>query len=61
MDVRLIDRTFIHFSDGVTDDTAAINAAITDQSRCGEGCASSTLSPAIVFFPSGNYYVSGSM
>ncbi|KAG9032270.1 hypothetical protein FRB95_001666 [Tulasnella sp. JGI-2019a] len=47
--------------DGVTDDTAAINAAIADQNRCGNGCASSTLSPAIVFFPTGNYYVSGSI
>lgn len=39
--------------DGVTDDTNAINAAITDGSRCGQGCASSTLTPALVFFPSG--------
>ncbi|KAG8878499.1 hypothetical protein FRB98_006108 [Tulasnella sp. 332] len=48
-------------SDGVTDDTAAINTAISDQNRCGNGCASSTLTPAIVFFPSGNYLVSGSI
>ncbi|KAG8875639.1 hypothetical protein FRB97_004846 [Tulasnella sp. 331] len=47
--------------DGVTDDTAAINAAIADQNRCGEGCNSSTLSPAIIFFPIGNYLVSGSI
>jgi glucan 1,3-beta-glucosidase len=40
--------------DGTTDDTAAINAAIADGSRCGEGtCDSSTLTPALVFFPSG--------
>ncbi|KAF8310396.1 beta-1,3-glucanase [Clavulina sp. PMI_390] len=44
--------------DGTTDDTAAINAAITAGSRCGQGCASSTLSPALVFFPSGTYVVS---
>ncbi|KAG8886521.1 hypothetical protein FRB97_003032 [Tulasnella sp. 331] len=44
--------------DGVTDDTAAINAAISSGGRCGEGCASSTLSPAVVFFPSGTYLVS---
>ncbi|KAG9004242.1 hypothetical protein FRB90_011032 [Tulasnella sp. 427] len=44
--------------DGNTDDTAAINAAIADQSRCGQGCASSTKSPAIIFFPSGTYLVS---
>ncbi|KJA27068.1 glycoside hydrolase family 55 protein [Hypholoma sublateritium FD-334 SS-4] len=45
--------------DGVTDDTAAINAAITAGSRCGGGsCASSTLTPAVIFFPSGTYVVS---
>ncbi|KAF8310410.1 hypothetical protein DL93DRAFT_2099469 [Clavulina sp. PMI_390] len=38
--------------DGVTDDTAAINSAISSGSRCGTGCASSTLTPALVFFPS---------
>ncbi|KAG8900468.1 hypothetical protein FRC00_012760 [Tulasnella sp. 408] len=43
--------------DGVTDDTAAINAAIADQNRCGLGCASSTKSPGIIFFPSGTYLV----
>ncbi|CCA67681.1 probable glucan 1,3-beta-glucosidase [Serendipita indica DSM 11827] len=44
--------------DGVTDDTAAINAAIADQSRCGQGCTSSTTTPALVYFPAGNYLVS---
>ena len=40
--------------DGSTDDTNAINAAIADGSRCGQGtCESSTLTPAVVFFPSG--------
>jgi glucan 1,3-beta-glucosidase len=39
--------------DGVTDDTAAINAAISDQDRCGQGCNSSTVTPALVYFPSG--------
>ncbi|KAF8178908.1 exo-beta-1,3-glucanase [Pholiota molesta] len=44
---------------GVTDDTAAINAAITSQNRCGGGsCQSSTVSPAIVYFPAGTYLVS---
>ncbi|KAJ7632168.1 exo-beta-1,3-glucanase [Roridomyces roridus] len=38
--------------DGVTDDTAG-SAAITSGSRCGGGtCGSSTLTPAVVFFPS---------
>ncbi|KAK6515376.1 hypothetical protein TWF506_007715 [Arthrobotrys conoides] len=44
--------------DGITDDTAAINAAITAGERCGEGCDSSTISPALVFFPPGRYLVS---
>ncbi|KAJ7461037.1 exo-beta-1,3-glucanase [Mycena galericulata] len=53
--------------DGVTDDTAdgrnpAINAAISSGSRCGGGsCPSSTTTPAVVFFPSGTYLVSGSI
>ena len=48
-----------HFlSDGSTDDTAAINSAITDGSRCGQGCDSSTVTPAIVYFPQGTYAVS---
>ncbi|KAG9310411.1 glycoside hydrolase family 55 protein [Chiua virens] len=45
--------------DGVTDDTAAINLAISSGSRCGnDTCTSSTLSPAIVYIPQGNYLVS---
>lgn len=51
--------------DGVTDDTAAINAAIANCaradsgcSRCGRGCDSSTTTPAIVYFPPGVYVVS---
>ena len=44
--------------DGTTDDTAAINAAITDGNRCGQGCDSSTVTPAIVYFPPGTYIVS---
>jgi glucan 1,3-beta-glucosidase len=47
--------------DGVTDDTAAINKAISDGNRCGQGCNSSTTSPAIVYFPAGTYLVSGSI
>ncbi|KAJ6547050.1 exo-beta-1,3-glucanase [Mycena capillaripes] len=44
--------------DGVTDDSAAINAAISAGSRCGSGsCASSTVTPAVVYFPSGTYLV----
>ncbi|TFY54718.1 hypothetical protein EVJ58_g8694 [Rhodofomes roseus] len=45
--------------DGVTDDTDAINSAITTGDRCGNGtCASSTLTPAVVYFPQGTYLVS---
>ncbi|KAF5378141.1 hypothetical protein D9615_007528 [Tricholomella constricta] len=49
--------------DGVTDDTNAINAAISSGSRCGGGgCESTTfassLTPAVVFFPKGTYLVS---
>lgn len=44
--------------DGTTDDTAAINRAITDGNRCGQGCDSSTVTPALVYFPPGTYLVS---
>ncbi|KAF7125689.1 hypothetical protein CNMCM5793_001982 [Aspergillus hiratsukae] len=44
--------------DGVTDDTAAINQAISSGNRCGKGCDSSTTTPALVYFPPGTYLVS---
>lgn len=44
--------------DGSTDDTEAINAAIRDGNRCGRGCDSSTITPAIIYFPAGVYMVS---
>ncbi|KAI1815988.1 glycoside hydrolase family 55 protein [Poronia punctata] len=45
--------------DGVTDDTEAINRAVTDgPGRCIDNCDSRTTHPAIVFFPSGTYLVS---
>ncbi|KAF3908935.1 hypothetical protein ABW21_db0203850 [Orbilia brochopaga] len=44
--------------DGVADDTDAINSAISSGSRCGQGCDSSTTSPALVYFPPGKYRVS---
>ncbi|KAI3194501.1 CAZyme family GH55 [Penicillium roqueforti] len=44
--------------DGVTDDTAAINLAISDGGRCGASCGSSTIYPAVVYFPPGDYLVS---
>ncbi|KJA16119.1 glycoside hydrolase family 55 protein [Hypholoma sublateritium FD-334 SS-4] len=46
--------------DGVHDDTSAINLAITSQKRCGLAtkCSSSTVSPAVVYFPKGTYLIS---
>ncbi|KAK7437112.1 hypothetical protein VKT23_018738 [Stygiomarasmius scandens] len=47
--------------DGITDDTAAINNAISSGNRCGGGrafCNSTTVSPAVVYFPQGTYLVS---
>lgn len=44
--------------DGVTDDTTCINLAISSGGRCGIGCGSSTVSPALIYFPSGSYVVS---
>ncbi|KAK7693686.1 hypothetical protein QCA50_003257 [Cerrena zonata] len=42
--------------DGVTDDTVAINNAMSSGGRCGGGtCSSSTITPAIVYFPQGTY------
>ncbi|KAF8634219.1 hypothetical protein AX17_004266 [Amanita inopinata Kibby_2008] len=43
--------------DGVNDDTAAINMAINATGRCGQGCNSTTITPAVVYFPPGNYRV----
>ncbi|KAF1995621.1 glycoside hydrolase family 55 protein [Amniculicola lignicola CBS 123094] len=44
--------------DGTTDDTAAINAAVAFGNRCGLNCDSTTVTPAIVYFPPGTYLVS---
>lgn len=51
-------RDFGAKGDGVTDDSDAINSAITQGSRCGKGCDSSTTTPALVYFPPGTYLVS---
>ncbi|KAL4861530.1 pectate lyase superfamily protein-domain-containing protein [Aspergillus spectabilis] len=47
--------------DGTTDNTAAINLAISDGGRCGANCGSSTIYPAVVYFPPGTYLVSSSI
>ncbi|KAH9988425.1 pectate lyase superfamily protein-domain-containing protein [Xylariaceae sp. FL0662B] len=48
--------------DGTTDDTAAITAAMNQpDDRCLQGCASTTTTPAIVYFPAGTYMISSSI
>ncbi|KAI1118207.1 glycoside hydrolase family 55 protein [Nemania sp. NC0429] len=48
--------------DGTTDDTAAIQRAISDGNRCAPGaCASSSTTNAVVYFPAGTYLVSSSI
>ncbi|KAL2753045.1 glycoside hydrolase family 55 protein [Sodiomyces alcalophilus JCM 7366] len=44
--------------DGVTDDTDAINQAMSSGDRCYFGCDSQTTTPALVYFPPGVYLVS---
>jgi glucan 1,3-beta-glucosidase len=45
--------------DGTTDDTDAINAALAEgPNRCLNSCDSRTSTPAIVYFPPGEYLVS---
>ncbi|ORY63403.1 pectate lyase superfamily protein-domain-containing protein [Pseudomassariella vexata] len=44
--------------DGTTDDTAAINKAVQDGTRCIKNCDSKTNAPALVYFPPGTYLVS---
>ncbi|KAJ2974245.1 hypothetical protein NQ176_g6160 [Zarea fungicola] len=43
--------------DGKADDTDAITKAMSDGNRCGADCGSSTIKPAIVYFPAGSYRV----
>ncbi|TEY82442.1 hypothetical protein BOTCAL_0029g00310 [Botryotinia calthae] len=48
--------------DGVTDDTVAINKAISSGGRCKPGdCQSTTTTPATVYFPAGTYVISSSI
>ncbi|CEL56403.1 Glucan 1,3-beta-glucosidase OS=Cochliobolus carbonum GN=EXG1 PE=1 SV=1 [Rhizoctonia solani AG-1 IB] len=44
--------------DGTTDDTEAIQRAIAEGGRCGQGCEATTRTPALVYFPSGKYLIS---
>ncbi|KAK0726016.1 pectate lyase superfamily protein-domain-containing protein [Lasiosphaeris hirsuta] len=55
-------RAFGAVGDGVTDDTAAINAAISFGNRCiGYQCVGTTTTPAVVYFPPGTYLVTNSI
>ena len=45
----------------MTDDTAAINAAISAGGRCGRGCSTTSTTPAVVYFPSGTYLLTSSI
>ncbi|KAG7122852.1 Lipoyl synthase like protein [Verticillium longisporum] len=55
-------RDFGAVGDGVTDDTAAINKAISFGVRCAPGvCKQETTSPATVYFPPGTYLINGSI
>ncbi|KAF2768644.1 putative Exo-beta-1,3-glucanae [Teratosphaeria nubilosa] len=48
--------------DGVTDDTAAINSAISSRDRCAPGsCQSTTVTPAVVYLPAGVYMINSSI
>ncbi|CAJ2505526.1 Uu.00g129200.m01.CDS01 [Anthostomella pinea] len=48
--------------DGKTDDTAAIQRAISDGNRCAPGaCLSSSTTNAVVYFPGGTYLLSSSI
>lgn len=52
----------IYLGDGVTDDTAAINRAISDGGRNGPSSQeTTTTTPAVVYFPSGTYVISSSI
>jgi glucan 1,3-beta-glucosidase len=47
-----------HKCTGITDDSDAINRAISDGNRCGPAvCDSSTDTPAVVYIPSGTYLI----
>lgn len=44
--------------DGIHDDTAAINAAISYGGNCGQGCLSSSVKSTFIYFPRGTYLIS---
>jgi glucan 1,3-beta-glucosidase len=52
------DPLFGAVGDGLTDDTAAINAAIAYGGNCGANCESSSVKGTLIYFPSGTYLIS---
>ncbi|OBT89627.1 hypothetical protein VE02_01780 [Pseudogymnoascus sp. 03VT05] len=52
------DPLFGAVGDGLTDDTAAINAAIAYGGNCGANCESSSVKGTLIYFPSGTYLLS---
>lgn len=56
--VRRSVKDFGAIGDGKADDTASINAALSSEGRCAAGCDSSTLTPLVLYFPSGTYKIS---
>jgi glucan 1,3-beta-glucosidase len=55
-------KDFGALGDGVTDDTVAIQRAVTEGNRCGpNACESTTTTLAIVYFPEGTYWISSSI
>ncbi len=62
VEIAVMIATNAPFRDGKTDDTAAIQKAISNGNRCAPGsCASSTVTPAVVYFPAGTYIISSSL
>ena len=54
----IVEKSLKLIGDGINDDTAAINAAISAGGTCGRGCSSSTTTPVLVYFPAGTYLLS---
>ena len=55
-------RLILLLGDGISDDTLAVNSAISSGNRCSPvNCESSTTAPAVVYFPAGTYLVSSSI
>ena len=52
------DPLFGAVGDGLTDDTAAINAAISYGGNCGANCESSSVKGTLIYFPAGTYLIS---